>query len=349
MIKLNVFFVFLVIFISGCERGDMPAESVNDEIVWRVGEPVFTASEGGGFDNTSVKDPSIVYYNGKWHLFYTGFGDGGQLHIGYVNASKLDKLNDGKRTMLAFENEDNPNNYYAAPDVFYFEPDKKWYLVFQGYWNDVQPLYSTTDDIEDPGSWTQPKDLMPKFEGNSWVDFYVICDDEYAYLTYSRNYNSVYYVKTRLEDFPAGFDHENAQVMVEDDYVEFGEAAHIYKAKGLGEYHMIYEISDLRKNRMRYYVLYSSEEIGGPWELKYPVYAAKHSLGFGHKSSDWPEEVSHGEMIRTNYNQCPEYDPVNVRFLMQGILSKERGEKYDPSKYWTLPWKLGILETKLKN
>ena len=78
MIKLNVFFVFLVIFISGCERGDMPAESVNDEIVWRVGEPVFTASEGGGFDNTSVKDPSIVYYNGKWHLFYTVFGDGGR-------------------------------------------------------------------------------------------------------------------------------------------------------------------------------------------------------------------------------------------------------------------------------
>lgn len=335
--------VLLVLFQISCSQKEEPTS-----ISWTLNGPVFKASDGDGFDNVSVKDPSIVFYNNKWHLFYTAFGGPEDLQIGYTNAPELSMLNQGTRTMLHFTNIENVENKYAAPQVFYFEPQQKWYLVFQGYWNNVQPLYSTTDNIEDPASWTQPKPLMPKFEENPWVDFYVICDKEYAYLTYSRDYRSVYAVQTKIENFPEGFDYNNPVKLVGDPGIEFGEAAHIYKAKSLDEYHMIYETSDLKNYRMRSYSLYHSKDIAGPWTVKYADYASKPLLVADPENKGWPEEVSHGEMIRTNYNQEIEYDPVHVQFLMQGIISSERGENYTPDKYWSLPWRFGILAAEIK-
>jgi hypothetical protein len=322
-------------------------QNTQKKITWKVDRPVFSASHKGGFDDASVKDPSIVFYNEKWHLFYSGLSQDRDLQIGYVNADKLDVLMDGKRHMLEFTNVENLANKYAAPQVFFFEPHQKWYLVFQGYWNDVQPLYSCNTNIEDPTQWTQPKPLMPKFEQNSWVDFYVICDEEYAYLTYSRDYRSVYAVRTSIEDFPVGFDTDSLIKLIDDPNIEFGEAAHIYQALGTDEYHMIYESSDLTNNRERRYSLYSSKNIAGPWNVKYPDYASKELLKRSRNNEGWPEEVSHGEMIRTNYSQNMEYNPKDVRFLMQGIISSERGENYTPEQYWMLPWKFGILETRI--
>ena len=38
---------------------------------WVVSEPLLTKGPSGTFDDAAVKDPSIVYYKGKYHLFYT--------------------------------------------------------------------------------------------------------------------------------------------------------------------------------------------------------------------------------------------------------------------------------------
>jgi len=41
---------------------------------WVGGPVILTAGEKGSFDDVAVKDPTIVYYQGKWHLFYTVSG-----------------------------------------------------------------------------------------------------------------------------------------------------------------------------------------------------------------------------------------------------------------------------------
>ncbi len=38
---------------------------------WFVSEPVLQAGPPGTFDDVAVKDPTIVRYNGKYHMFYT--------------------------------------------------------------------------------------------------------------------------------------------------------------------------------------------------------------------------------------------------------------------------------------
>jgi predicted GH43/DUF377 family glycosyl hydrolase len=44
--------------------------------VWSAGPVLFAPGERGTFDETAVKDPSIVYHEGRWHLFYTARGQG---------------------------------------------------------------------------------------------------------------------------------------------------------------------------------------------------------------------------------------------------------------------------------
>ena len=43
--------------------------------------------------------------------------------------------------------------YRAAPEVFYFAPQKLWYLVYQN----GNAAYSTNSDISNPKGWSAPK------------------------------------------------------------------------------------------------------------------------------------------------------------------------------------------------
>ena len=38
---------------------------------WFVTDPILQAGQPGTVDDISVKDPTIVYHDGKYHLFYT--------------------------------------------------------------------------------------------------------------------------------------------------------------------------------------------------------------------------------------------------------------------------------------
>ncbi|MEN8250534.1 MAG: hypothetical protein ABFS32_16495, partial [Bacteroidota bacterium] len=118
---------------------------------WTVSKPVFTKGEEGAMDDASVKDPTIVFYNGKYHLFYTtkALKKNKHLHnhiskngsgLGYVAAPTLEELNSAKRH--------NFNDLYesviVAPQVFYFEPQGLWYIIAQTLVEgmpDLMPIY----------------------------------------------------------------------------------------------------------------------------------------------------------------------------------------------------------------
>jgi hypothetical protein len=72
-------------------------------------------------------------------------------------------------------------------------------------------------------------------------------------------------------------------------------------------------------------------------------YAIGDKLVFGNPADRWTDQVSHGEMIRTGYNQNLEYDPADGRFLIQGLRSKAH-----VGKYRRLGWQLGIIKPSYK-
>src|SRR4029078_10621114 len=82
--------------------------------------------------------------------------------------------------------------YHAAPQVFFFAPQKKWYLVYQS----GPPQYSTHDDVGNQAAWTAPQSFFAsepatvtqtKGATGGWLDFWVICDDSNCHLFFSEH------------------------------------------------------------------------------------------------------------------------------------------------------------------
>ncbi len=295
---------------------------------WLIEPPALLPGPPGSFDEVAVKDPSIVFAEGAWHLFYTARSRD-EYSTGYVSAPTLDGLQSATRYKLDLVT--GQHRYACAPQVLYFEPQGRWYLIFQTREANYQPAFSTTKTISDPTSWSAPAHLIKKDTSAKWIDFWVICDELKAYLFYTQAHNSVMVRSTNLNDFPHGWGPSHEVL------TDIHEAVHLYKVQGRDQYHMIYELKD---GLTRSFGLAAAETLTGPWTKVTDRYATGNQLQFAGDTTLWTDMVSHGEIIRTGYNQKLEYDPNNCRWLIQGTLEKNlKGLRYE-----AFPWKLGIIK-----
>lgn len=299
-----------------------------EEYYWELSAPILTHGLPGTFDEISVKDPSIVFYENKWHLFYTARSED-EYTTGYVSAESPEKLHSAKRFEL--KNVRGKTRYGCAPQIFYFEPQQLWYLIFQNRDANYQPVYCTNPDISDPDGWSSYNNLIEKDAEKKWIDFWIIADEKNIYLFYTEGHTGVMVRSTGIHNFPKGW---NKSKLV---FSNVHEAVHIYKVKNKTEFHMVYE---LNINGVRSFGLAKARQPEGPWTKVTDTYATGKQLHFTGKK--WTEMVSHGEVIRSGYNQLMEYEPEKCRWMLQGIQKKELNKPYT-----MLPWQLGIIEKKL--
>jgi endo-1,4-beta-xylanase len=295
---------------------------------WRIGGVLFSPGPAGTFDDVAVKDPSIVCHDGRWHLFYTARSKNGY-SIGYVGADRLETLSSQPRHQLGRLHGD-ASAYAAAPQVFFFRPQHRWYLVFQTSGANYQPVYSTNGDIGSPDAWTDPQPLVQKKDPAKWIDFWVICDESTAYLFFTRNHEGVYVMTTPVERFPEGF------ARPQEVFSPVHEAVHVYRVTARAEYHMIYEVRT--GGDTRHFGLARAAHLSGPWQNVTDRFAAGEQLDFGDAGTRWTDEVSHGEMLRSGFDQLLEYEPNHARIMVQGMPRKEHTGDYS-----LLPWRLGII------
>ena len=304
---------------------------------WIVGPVILEPGPEGSFDSVAVKDPSIVRYDGRWHLFYTA-RDPENYTLGYASAESLETVGQAKRYPLRQLRSGN-SPYAAAPQVFYFRPQRKWYLVFQTTGANYQPVYSTSSDVSQPASWTPPLPLLPKTDDAKWIDFWIICDEKKAYLFFTRNHRDVVVMSTRLADFPQGFG--DAKTVLSPVH----EAVHVYALPGAKPgYVMLFE---QQEGDLRHFGLASAPALGGPWTVTNPRFASPEQLeyrggkGQGSKPQrHWTDEVSHGEFLRAGYDERLIIPADNWEFLIQG-LPRERHQ----GAYPLLPWSVGIIRS----
>lgn len=296
------------------------------ENIWEVSNFILSPGPEGSFDEVSVKDPSVIFYKGKWHVFYTARSNK-EYTTGYVSSKELSNLQSAQRHELKMIR--GKARYGCAPQVFYFEPQRKWYLIFQNRDSNYQPAFSTTTTIAKPDTWSAPKSLLTKDIRAKWIDFWIICDKINAYLFYTEGHKGVMVRSTSLEEFPGGWG-KSKKVLN-----NIHEAVHIYKAKNSSEYHMIYE---LNRNGMRSFGLACATHLKGPWKKVTDNYATGNQLVAADGVKIWTEMVSHGEVIRSDFNELMEYYPKSCQWLIQGILKKDNQTSYE-----LLPWKLGII------
>lgn len=304
---------------------------------WQTTAPLHSPAVSANDFYYSVKDPSVVFHDGQWHVFATVRGKKRSHQTEYISFRDWNTTAQAERHFLEIT-----NGYFCAPQVFYFTPHKKWYLIYQASDTNrpvaLQPAFSTTTNLEDWRAWTPPQFLYEKHPNNikGWIDFWVICDDTRAHLFFTSNNNLMWRAETRLENFPRGW--SEPKIVLRDDLFE---ASHTYKLKGYDQFLTVVEAVN---GSRRYYKAYVADKLDGEWKplaatREHPFASAANVRDTG---EHWTDSFSHGEFIRTGVDERMEIDPANLRFLFQGASDAEmRGKKYGE-----IPWRLGILEAR---
>jgi len=319
-----------------------PAESpavawlTTGEFKWTVSKPLIGPASRPANPCHAIKDPSVVRYDGKWHLFCTirSRKPTHQIeHLSFVDWSTADKA---ERHVL-----DLGVNFFCAPQVFYFAPQKKWYLVYQASdesWQPkYQPAFSMTENIAEPASWSKAQPLGARQGGaKAWLDFWVICDDRKAHLFFTSLDGHMWRSETELADFPHGWSEPKAALKG-----DVFEASHTYLLKGLGKYLTVIEAENKTDRNRRYYKAYMADRLDGEWK---PLAATKDKpfaspVNTKDTGEHWTDSFSHVELLRAGHDQRLEVDPADLRVLFQGVTDELRLGK----GYGDIPWRFGIL------
>ena len=326
---------------TGGTTGATPVDSgLPSSFKWTSTGPLITAKQDATHPIVSVKDPSVVYAGGRWHVFATTANTAGAWSIVYLSFTDWSQADAAPLHYL----DNNPpglTGYHAAPQVFYFAPQSKWYLIFQS----GQPQYSTNDDIGVPEAWTRPQNFFTsdppgytaaKGSDGNWLDFFCICDDANCHLFFADDAGELFRSQTKLGDFPNGFG--DAVVAIQGVKETVFEGDMVYHLKGKDAYLAVVEAFGPTGNR--FFRSYVSPTLDGVWtplaaDWTNP-FAGKTDVTFA--GGAWTNDISHGELIRDGNDQKLEIDPNNLQLLYQGA---------DPATtsldYSQIPWKIGLL------
>src|SRR5262249_33661675 len=149
---------------------------------WSSPGPVLSPKSDATHNLVSIKDPSVVFFNNKWHVFVSTVDVNGAYSMAYINFPDWDHT--ANATFYYLDQTPAPPGYPPPLRLFLSAPQTKCSLIFQP----GPPQYPTNDNIENPAAWTTPQNFYasdPASLLNGWLDFWIICDDSNCYLFFS--------------------------------------------------------------------------------------------------------------------------------------------------------------------
>ncbi|MFJ8468997.1 non-reducing end alpha-L-arabinofuranosidase family hydrolase [Streptomyces swartbergensis] len=317
-------------------RSARSAAALPSRFSWNSSGPLISPKSDATHDIAGIKDPTVVRYNGKYHVFASTASSSGY-NLVYLNFSDWSQA--GSATHHYLDRSAIGKGYRAAPQVFYYAPQRLWYLVYQT----GNASYSTNPDISNPNGWSAPRnfyssmpDIIKQNIGNGhWVDMWVICDSANCYLFSSDDNGHLYRSRTTVGQFPNGF--TNTVIAAQDSKFALFEASNVYKVQGSNQYLLLVEA--IGSDGRRYFRSWTTSNLAGSWTQL----AASESNPFARSSNvtfpsgAWTRDISHGEMIRAGYDQTLTIPSCRLQYLYQGMNPSAGGD------YNLLPWRLGLL------
>jgi endo-1,4-beta-xylanase len=325
---------------SGGSDAGAAACELAPSLEWSGSAPLIAPVSDATHDLVAVKDPTVVSFNGRWHVYASSVSSGGAYNIVYT--SFTDWTQASSAPLYYMDRTPGFNTYVAAPQLFYFRPQSRWYLVYQA----GPPKYSTADDPGDPSTWTPPAPFFPTTpptvaqNGGNWLDFWVICDAASCYLFFSDNHGRWYRSKTSVDQFPNGFG-DPVIALQDTNAGRIFEASNVYKMNGTNQYLAIIEAFDQTSSNRRYFRSWIADSLDGawlPWQASgsYP-FAGAQNVAFD--GTAWTNDISHGEAIRAGYDETLAIDPCGLRYAFQGAdPTANNGGDYNK-----IPWRIGLL------
>ena len=138
-----------------------------------------------------------------------------------------------------------------------------------------------------------------------------------------------------IGQFPSAF--SNAQVIMSDPVAgNLFEAANVYKIKGTNKYLLLVEAYG-----PCYFRSWTATSLDGPWTplaaTQQNPFAGRANVTF--EGAAWTNDISHGDMVRTNTDETMTIDACDMRFVYQGA-----DPNGNPSgEYGTIPYRLALL------
>ena len=307
---------------------------------WTGTGPILAPPSDATHALVAVKDPTVVRFDDRWHVYASSVSTAGAYNMVYTSFADF-----AEASSAPFQHMDQTagfNTYVAAPQLFYFEPQAKWYLIYQA----GPPKFSTADVPGDPTAWTPPAAFFPATpaiiteNGGGWLDFWVICETASCHLFFTDNHGRWYRSMTSIDDFPHGFG-EPVVVMQDANAGRVFEASNVYKLKGKQQYLALIEAFDQTSKNHRYFRSWIADSLEGPWlpwqgSGSYP-FAGERNVSF--EGTPWTHDISHAELVRAGYDQTLTLDACNLQLLFQGAdPAAETGGDYNK-----IPWHLGLL------
>jgi endo-1,4-beta-xylanase len=306
---------------------------------WSSSKALNSPRSDASHNLVSIKDPTVVRFNNRWHVYATTANTAGNWSLVYLNFTDWSQAASAPQFYLG-NNPNIGNGYRAAPQLFFFAPQNRWYLVYQT----GPPSFSTAADPSQPNTWTAPRNffaseppIVTQNKGSgTWIDFWVICGTVNCYLFFSDDNGHLYRSRTSIANFPNGF--TDTQIVLSDpNRFALFEASNVYKIKGQQAYLLLVEA--IGSDGKRYFRSWTTNRLDGAWtplaNTEANPFARATNVTF--PNGAWTRDISHGEMIRDGVDQTLEINPCHLQYLYQGMDPNATGP------YSQLPWRLGLL------